>query len=77
MYLLRAINGDRQHNCWMSSDRLQYINREGGKKVVEVNGEQRRRNHSRNITGWKFGNMKCKTSVLNSQRTQTFKKYYI
>ena len=25
MYLLHAINSDRQHNCWMSSDRLQYI----------------------------------------------------
>jgi hypothetical protein len=25
MYLVHVINSDRQHNCWMSSDRLQYI----------------------------------------------------
>ena len=29
MYILHAINSDRQHNCWMSSDRLQYILGEG------------------------------------------------
>jgi hypothetical protein len=35
MYLVHAINSDRQHNCCMSSDRLQYINWEGGKKSCE------------------------------------------
>ena len=25
MYLLHVINSDRQHNCWMSSDWLQYV----------------------------------------------------
>jgi len=37
MYLVQAINSDRQHNCWMSAERLQYVL--GGKKSNPVNAE--------------------------------------
>ena len=39
MYLLHAINSDRQQNCLMFSDRLQYILGGGKKLVVSTSDE--------------------------------------
>jgi hypothetical protein len=33
MYVLHTVNSDRQHNCWMSSDRLQCA---GGRDKGEI-----------------------------------------
>ena len=38
--MLHAINSDRQHNCWMSSDRLQYI-LGGGKNIIKLRSSKK------------------------------------